>query len=192
MSARTAFWSIVLACGLALWGYLFTGAAPDVDLSTMEIESRDSTRADRLLRWPLARLTAIEFGSPASMPRVERDGTAWRYADVVATGVAAAAPADVSAFIDQHLNMFGAARIERSFTAAPAAFADYGISSSGQGIQLYVDRQARPACTLRIGKRTPDSFGQYVLIEPEQRVVIVPAYHIDNLAALAAGPQPVP
>jgi Domain of unknown function (DUF4340) len=175
MNRRTVFWLGVCACGLALWWLMARNAGP---ISPHEIEI---SAADRLLAWPLERLSTLEFGQPLNRQRIVRlPPKEWRYQHK-------ASNQETMDFIAPRLRMFSAARIERSFTAPPSAFTEYGITGQSAEFNIYIDDASVPVRSLRVGNRTPDGFGQYVLLEEEQRIVTVPAYHIENLAALAAG-----
>lgn len=176
MNRRTVFWLSVWVCGLALWWMLARDHADPIASGESEVSA-----PDRLLAWPLERLSALEFGQPIDRERIVRGPDAgWRYRNRESNQ-------ETMDFIAPRLRMFAAARIERSFTAPPSAFAEYGINEQSAEFQIYIDDASAPARSLRIGKRTPDGFGQYVLLEEEQRIVTVPAYHIENLAALTAG-----
>lgn len=179
MSVRTVFWLLVLAAGVALWAEVLDESASPAAPTTPPV---DAARADRLLAWPLARVRALTLISAGQEHRIERSAAGWQYAGD-ATGDAVAAR-----FIAGHLEMFAAARIERRLTAAPAALEQYGIGDASARVLLFLDQHAEADASLRIGMRTPDGFGQYVLNEASGAVLIVPAYQVDNLLALAQGP----
>lgn len=189
MNTRTSFWLAVFIGGLALWVYLLADGGEE---RISPASAGEAALDDRLLAWPLARLTSLEFIGARGSRRIERAGGTWQYARATDAPEALPAAGAATAFIVEHLTMLSAARIERTFPVAPAALQEYGIASAGERVLLYVDGQAAPVRTLHIGKRTPDGFGQYVLLDPLGHIVIVPAYHIDNLAALADGPMPAP
>lgn len=180
----TVGWFAVLVAGVALWAWLLNEPAP-----TPLVMHGDPALApgDRLLAWPLARVAAIELARDGRRVRIEQAGPAgtqvWHYANDLPSAEPGA-DTGPARFLDTHLAMFAAARIERSFALVPDALADYGLAEPAFTVRIQLDGRAAPARELAIGARTPDGFGQYVRIEPDSRIVSVPAYHVSNLGEL--------
>jgi len=187
----TAAWLAVLAAGVALWVWLLN--APE-QTPAMTHGEPTLEHSDRLLAWPLARIAVIDFAQDGRTVHIEQAGPvgtqAWHYGhDAPAGDDSERAP--TARFLDAHLAMFAAARIERSFALDPDTLADYGLAAPAFTVRIQLDARAPPARELAVGARTPDGFGQYVHIEPDSRIVTVPAYHVTNLTELLAGPPAI-
>ena len=96
-------------------------------------------------------------------------------------GVAAAPGIGMPGDLDGRLGMLAAARIERRLAAPADARERFGLTT--RRLVLHANDGAVRA--FRIGARTPDGFGTYLLDETRAEVVILPAYQVDNLDALA-------
>jgi|GEM_PF-3375608 hypothetical protein len=169
---------MVFAGGLVLGGYVWFGDAG-------RHESVARHRIDRLLLPDgIETLTTITFRRGDSKVLIERMAGGWVY--VGGQPCCATSNADSSSFIDARVRMLSTARIERDFSLAAIQPKHYGIDAKSVRIELAFLQPEERSWILAIGGRTPDGFGQYLHFEGTERIITLPAYHIDNLLRLYA------
>ncbi len=181
MRRETWLWTVILLAGLALgieeW---WAARAP-----TMPAQSDAMAREDLLLGSGLEPVVKITLARAASSREVVRGRAGWRYGDSAdPSGGNALAESD-SAFISERLAMFAVARIDRFLEIDDRQLSLYGLEEAPD--QITIENADGSVLHLVLGTRTPDGFGQYVLIETGRRVVVIPAYHVDNLMRLHSG-----
>ena len=85
--------------------------------------------------------------------------------------------------------MFAAATVERRFVPGDAGIAPYGVDDHAPRILVALQPATTKPLAWRVGARTPDGFGQYLLDERRGEVLVLPAYQIEHLERLLL-PQP--
>lgn len=102
----------------------------------------------------------------------------WHYADMQARD------ARSGDFIAARLAMLGVARVEREFPVATAQRVDYGLAQPRFTVEFSFAQPSSKTRRLSVGAIAPDGFGQYVLSEPDQHVIVIPTYQVANLRRL--------
>jgi hypothetical protein len=177
---RDALWVLLLLGGVVLTLYL-------VQLDgEQSVHAADVAKSVALFENSGVELSALEINVQDTTVRVERGESGWFYA--LRPPTKAVLTAVEANFIAERLRMFGATRLERSFPLAEHAPASYGFETPAMQVKLFLNGAAEATQHFTAGKRTPDGFGQYLLLEPRVRVVVVAAYQIENLARLTHGP----